>query len=73
MQYTGSSYAGSILDFFKPVAPISETHSKIEGRFPAQTHYHSHVHDIAEMNMGRLIVRPILFLFDQLRWLQHGT
>ncbi len=72
MQYTGASYAGSILDFFKPVAPVSETHPRIRGRFPAKTHYHSHVHDIAELNMGRLIVRPVLFLFDQLRWLQHG-
>lgn len=72
MQYTGSSYAGSILDFFKPVAPVSETHPRIQGRFPVKTHYHSHVHDIAELNIGRLIVRPVLFLFDQLRWLQHG-
>lgn len=72
MQYTGSSYAGSILDFFKPVAPVSETHPRIQGRFPADTHYHSHVHDIAELNISRLIVKPVLFLFDQLRWLQHG-
>ena len=72
MQYTGSSYAVSILEFFKPVAPVSETHPAIKGRFPAGTHYHSHVHDIAEVNMRRLVVRPVLFLFDQLRWLQHG-
>ncbi len=72
MQYTGSSYAASILEFFKPVAPVSEAHPAVKGRFPAKTHYHSHVHDIAEVNMGRLVVRPVLFLFDQLRWLQHG-
>ena len=72
MQYTGSSYAASILEFFKPVAPVTEAHPAIKGRFPVKTHYHSHVHDIAEVNMGRLVVRPVLFLFDQLRWLQHG-
>ncbi|MGA7801133.1 MAG: proton-conducting transporter membrane subunit, partial [Gammaproteobacteria bacterium] len=72
MQYTSSSYAASILSFFSPVAPLSEEHPPIEGRFPAPTHYHSHVHDIAEANMGRFVVRPVLFFFDKLRWLQHG-
>jgi hydrogenase-4 component B len=72
MQYTGSSYAGSILEFFGPLAPLEEDHPPIRGRFPARTHYHSHVHDIAERHMGRLIVQPILAAFDKLRWLQHG-
>jgi hydrogenase-4 component B len=30
------------------------------------------VHDIAELQMDRLIVNPVLWLFDKLRWLQHG-
>jgi hydrogenase-4 component B len=72
MQYTGSSYAASILDFFRPVAPVSEAHPAINGRFPAKTHYHSHVHDLAELHLERLVVRPVVWLFDRLRWLQHG-
>jgi hydrogenase-4 component B len=36
MQYTGSSYAGSILEFFGPLAPLEENHPPIEGRFPAK-------------------------------------
>ncbi len=72
MQYTGSSYASFILDFFRPAAPLDEDHPKISGRFPLKTHYHSHVNDIAELHMGTLIIRPILFLFDKLRWIQHG-
>ena len=72
MQYTGSSYAASILSFFKPVAPLTEEHSPIQGRFAQQTAYHSHVNDIAEMHMGNAIVRPVTALFDKLRWLQHG-
>jgi len=72
MQYTGSSYAASILEFFKPVAPLEEAHPPIQGRFPAKTHYHSHVHDIAERHMGTIIVRPVQWVFDQLRWIQHG-
>jgi hydrogenase-4 component B len=72
MQYTGSSYAGSILAFFGPLAPLAEDHPPIKGRFPEATHYHSHVDDIAERHMGRVVVHPILAAFDKLRWLQHG-
>jgi hydrogenase-4 component B len=72
MQYTGSSYAASILEFFKPVAPLHEVHPEIEGRFPQKTHYQSQVNDIAELHMGNVIQRPVLWLFDRLRWIQHG-
>jgi hydrogenase-4 component B len=72
MQYTASSFAGSILDFFNPVAPRHVDHPAIEGRFPQKTHYRSEVNDIAELNMGRVVVKPILWLFDSLRWIQHG-
>jgi hydrogenase-4 component B len=72
MQYTGSSYAASILEFFKPVAPLTENHSEVRERFPQKSHYHSHVSDIAELHMGTVVVRPVLALFEKLRWLQHG-
>ncbi len=72
MQYTGSSYAASILEFFRPVAPLAERHQAIRGRFPAPTAYQSHVDDIAEKHMDRGVVQPVLFLFDKLRWMQHG-
>jgi hydrogenase-4 component B len=72
MQYTGSSYAASIVEFFKPFAPLTENDPGIRKRFPEKTHYHSHVSDIAELHMGNAVVRPVLFLFDKLRWLQHG-
>jgi hydrogenase-4 component B len=72
MQYTGTSYAASILEFFRPAAPLQEDHPAIRGRFPKKTHYHSHVDDIAELHMERVIVNPVLWLFDRLRWIQHG-
>ena len=72
MQYTGTSYAASILEFFRPVAPLQEDHPEIRGRFPQETHYHSHVNDIAELHMARVVVNPVLWLFDRLRWMQHG-
>jgi hydrogenase-4 component B len=72
MQYTGSSYAASILEFFRPVAPLTEDHPAVRGRFPQKSHYHSHVSDIAERHMGNVTVRPVQALFEKLRWLQHG-
>ncbi|MDX9963562.1 proton-conducting transporter membrane subunit [Desulfobacter postgatei] len=72
MQYTGSSYARSILEFFSAAAPLSEDHPRIKGRFPLKTHYHSHVNDIAELHMKNAVVRPVFYLFDKLRWMQHG-
>ena len=72
MQYTGSSYAASILEFFRPVAPLSEDQGKVRGRFPQKSHYHSQISDIAERHMGNVVVRPVLALFEKLRWLQHG-
>jgi len=72
MQYTGTSYAASILEFFKPAAPLEETHPPVKGLFPEKTYYQSRVHDIIELNMNRAIVNPVLWLFDRLRWIQHG-
>jgi len=66
MQYTGSSYAASILAFFRPLAPLQEDHPPIKGRFAQKTHYHSHVNDISELHMGNVVVRPVLWLFEQL-------
>ncbi len=72
MQYTGTSYAASILEFFKPAAPLEETHQPVNGLFPEKTYYRSRMHDIIELNMNRAIVNPVLWLFDRLRWIQHG-
>ena len=72
MQYTGTSYAASILEFFKPAAPLEETHPPVKGLFPEKTYYNSQMHDIIELNMNRTIVNPVMWLFDKLRWIQHG-
>ena len=72
MQYTGSSYANDILAFFRAVAPLHQEEKPVQGRFPGEATYHSHVEDVAETGAGKLIVRPITALFDKLRWIQHG-
>jgi hydrogenase-4 component B len=72
MQYTGTSYAASILAFFSTVAPLHEDHARIEGCFPGQSSYHSKIYDVAELYMNAVIVDPVLALFARLRWIQHG-
>ncbi|HSO19701.1 MAG TPA: proton-conducting transporter membrane subunit, partial [Desulfosarcina sp.] len=34
MQYTGTSYAASILEFFRPAAPLEKDHPPVRGLFP---------------------------------------
>lgn len=72
MQYTGASYARSIVEFFRPLAVLDEAHPKVRGVFPEKTHYHSQVSDIAERSMEAVIARPVLLFFDKLRWIQQG-
>lgn len=72
MQYTGTSYAASILEFFRAVAPLRVQQQNVKGCFPATGSYHSHIEDVAESNSSRLIVRPVMAFFDRLRWIQHG-
>ncbi len=72
MQYTGTSFAASILEFFRPVAPLTEDRSAVSGLFPAKARYRSHIDDVAERHLHAAVARPVLALFDKLRWLQHG-
>ncbi|MDL2329114.1 hydrogenase [Desulfosarcina sp. OttesenSCG-928-A07] len=72
MQYTGTSYAASILDFFRPVAPLSEKETPVSGLFPKPASYHSHVWDIVEIGLYMWVVKPVMVVFDKLRWIQHG-
>lgn len=72
MQYTGTSYAMSIVDFFRPFVDIKTHYSGIKRIFPGRTTYASHVDDIAEKALMERIVSPVLYLLGKLRWIQHG-
>jgi hydrogenase-4 component B len=73
MQYTGTSYADTIIDFFRPFTQVQKEYSGIDEIFPGKTTYSSEIHDSAETWLHTIIIRPILFLLGQLRWLQHGN
>ena len=73
MQYTGSSYAASVLELFETVAPCDVHLSPIRGRFPEKATFHSQVNDITEQYLPVVIIRPIRWIFDRLRWIQQGN
>jgi hydrogenase-4 component B len=72
MQYTGTSYAMSIVDFFRPFVHIRTNYSGINRIFPGRITYKSRVDDIAETALMDRIVSPVLYLLAKLRWIQHG-
>lgn len=72
IQYTGTSYAMSIVEFFKPFVLIRTNYSGIRRIFPGKTTYSTHVDDLAEMTLFDWIVSPFLFVLSKFRWIQHG-
>jgi hydrogenase-4 component B len=73
MQYTGSSYTASIIEFFRPAAPLRESHPPVKGCFPGRPTISSHIHDIIELQMNRATRGSRTMAFSiNLRWLQHG-
>lgn len=72
MQYTGTSYAMSIVDFFRTFVHIRTTYSGINRIFPGRTTYDSRIDDIAETTILDQIISPLLYILGKLRWIQHG-
>ncbi|MDR3630866.1 MAG: proton-conducting transporter membrane subunit [Desulfocapsaceae bacterium] len=73
MQYTGTSYAMSVADFFRPFVKVNTVYSGIKKIFPRGTTYTTRVDDIAEITMNQGMVGPLLKVLGKLRWIQHGN
>jgi hydrogenase-4 component B len=73
IQYTGTSYARSVVDFFRPFAIIRETDIHLKKIFPERTVFENRVDDIAETGINRGLALPLLILLGKLRWIQHGN
>jgi hydrogenase-4 component B len=73
MQYTGTSYAMSIVDFFRPFLKVNTRYSGINKIFPKETTYESRVDDIAEIGLNQGIIGPLLKVLGKMRWIQHGN
>jgi hydrogenase-4 component B len=72
MQYTGTSFSMSIVDFFRPFVQIKASYSDINRIFPGRTNYETRVDDIAETTLVDRIVSPLVYMLGKLRWIQHG-
>ena len=72
VQYTGTSYAMSIVDFFRPFVQIRTRYAGIHRIFPGLTTYETRVDDVAETTLLDRIITPLLYLVGKLRWIQHG-
>ncbi|MBF0225506.1 MAG: hydrogenase [Desulfobacterales bacterium] len=72
LQYTAASYAFSIIEFYKPVAPVQQNYSANNDIFPKSSHFYSQISDIAEKWLVKAIVTPILIFFNKQHWIQHG-
>jgi hydrogenase-4 component B len=73
MQYTGTSYADTMVDFFRPFIRVQKKYSGIDTIFPGKTTYSSQIEDTSELGLTTFIVQPVLFLLGKLRWIQHGN
>jgi len=73
MQYTGTSYAMSVVEFFRPFVKVNTSYSGIREIFPLETTYETRVDDIAEISLNRGIIRPLLKVLGRMRWIQHGN
>ena len=72
MQYTGTSYAMSMVDFYRPFVPAKTVYTGIKKIFPGLTTYQTKVEDIAEKSMHQKVVKPLFKLLEKMRWIQHG-
>lgn len=73
MQYTGASYAASMIDFYRPFVSVKTYYSGIRKIFPGSTTYHTEVIDVAETHIYWKIIKPLLQLLRMLHWIQHGN
>ena len=73
MQYTGTSYAESMIDFYRPFVPVISQYTGITKIFPGKTSYKTEVIDIAETYIQKGMTKPLYNLLQKLRWIQHGN
>ena len=72
MQYTGASYARSMVEFHRPFVRVRTEAEPLTRIFPAPAAWESRVEDAAEIGLTRGLVEPVLRIAARLHWIQHG-
>ena len=72
MQYTSSSFAQPVTQFFAPVLRTIRRFSPPQGPFPKSANLHSETPDISMKFLFRPMYRLVDRLLSMLGWIQHG-
>lgn len=72
VQYTGASFARSMVAFHRPLVRVDTVAPDITRIFPESARYESRVLDVFENGLHRLLT-PLLGLIERMRWIQHGN
>ena len=72
MQYSGSSYAGTVLDIVKPCAAVSIEQKLPAGLFPRYASFGATREDMFGRFYGKAISAAVKF-FSLFRWIQSGS
>ena len=72
MQYTGASFARSMVEFHRPFVQVRTEAEPLTRIFPAPTAWESRVEDGAEIGLTCGLVEPVLRIAARLHWIQHG-
>ena len=72
MQYTSSSFAQPIVDFFAPVLRTVRKFSPPQGLFPPSANLHTETPDVSMTFLFRPVYRFVEWLLSKLAWIQHG-
>lgn len=72
MQYTASSYAQPVVNFFKGILHTEENSTKINEYFPENTLFDTETPDLFSNKIFRPLLKNIHFLTKKLTWFQHG-
>ncbi|MGE4560485.1 MAG: proton-conducting transporter membrane subunit [Desulfobulbus sp.] len=72
IQYTGVSFARSMVEFHRPFVRVETGYDGIDSIFPKSARYTSKVTDLAENGLQRFLLDPVLALVERMRWIQHG-
>ncbi len=72
MQYTASSYAQTLVDFFKWILLPDKSSVHIKGNFPKGGSFHSHVPETVLDRILYPLIRAIQWIFNWSKYLQVG-
>jgi hydrogenase-4 component B len=72
MQYTGASFARSMVEFHRPFVRVRTEAEPLTRIFPTPAAWESRVEDAAEIGLTRGLVEPVLRIAACLHWIQHG-